>query len=168
MIAPGAAIVHKRVFDSLDYFAGIAKEIPLERLMGLTDGMQDASFFGRFSWINDSTFFMPMKWSIKKRIEKPKSINLMNYLGAYVNGYLTEAGYAQRFLDIMGREKLKYSCAMGYLEIPFKKDKKRLRTKDNIYEILDERKLLVYDDREKYDTYGNKKCFEPRFRLKIK
>lgn len=148
------------VMRSLDYFVGIVKKIPTERLLGFTDGMQDASSFGRLSLLNDSTLFSAMKWETEERIGKVENINLTNYFGAYANGYLMEAGFVRRGLDLVGVEKAKYSCAMKHLEIPFREDGERFRSKDNVYEALEERGVLVYDDR----VSGG---FEPRFRLEI-
>lgn len=154
--------------NNMAKFNSIAESISLERLMGFIDGMQENSAKGRFKSSTEPLILWGMREKLEERSGEVENIDLTNYFGAYINGHLFTAGSVSRFLDIIGKEKTKYSCAMEHLEIPFKEDGKRFRTKDNIYGILEEKGLLVYDDRRGYSNNGDRKNFDPRFRLEIK
>lgn len=149
-------------------FTSIAEKISLERLIGFVDGVQENSAKGRFRDSAEPMILWGMRDKLKDRMGEIDNINLTNYFGAYINGYLFDAGVFKRFLDRIGKEKTKYSCALEHLEIPRIKEDKYFRTKDNIYNILDERGLLVYDNRYECYENGNRKNLEPQFRLKIK
>ena len=157
-----------QAFNNMSKFRHIADSLSSERLIGLVDGMQENTSKGRFCSLIEPVILWEMRDVLKNKFSRQvENINLTNYFGAYVNGYLFTANPVRRILDIAGREKTKYSCAMEHLEIPFNKNGKRFRTKDNLYNVLDERELLVYDDRKGCYDNGNRKNFEPRFRLEV-
>lgn len=143
-----------QAFRNMSKFDSIAEKIPLEKLMGFVDGMQENSPKGRFRGSAEPMILWGMREILKNRINEVDNINLTNYFGAYINGYLFDAGIFKRSLDRVGKEKTKYSCALEHLEIPRMKDNKYFRTKNNIYEHLDSRKLLIYDDRSESKNYG--------------
>lgn len=152
MISPASAIKIGQAERIMDKFAKIGNKTSLDKLMGFVDGINDNTCKSLFYKFDEPFMLIELRDELAKKInlykENIENINLFNYFGGYINGYLIFAPFARRVLDRFGKELPKYSDAMRLLEIPrFDENKNYFRTKDNIYNLLKDKNLLIYDDR---------------------